>query len=222
MDIANKAEHDPVADLSIADAYMCWALLAAEEAVNKQGLDNVLKQVGLERFIGHYPPNELKVVTQIPFSDYSTLLTGLLSAYGRAGKNILMRVGRQSAKYGIEQQGALFGLAALAAVRLLPMPTQIKMGLENMQGGFRKVSQSVGQDMRLRIEDRGGKWAYVAEDCPMCAGKHADEHICMAFTGILMESALWLTGKEIAVEEVECRSMGAPACVWEVSKTPKE
>jgi predicted hydrocarbon binding protein len=32
----------------------------------------------------------------------------------------------------------------------------------------------------------------------------------------------WLTGKVFDVEEVECRAMGAPACVWEVSKKAKE
>jgi len=36
------------------------------------------------------------------------------------------------------------------------------------------------------------------------------------------EGVRWLTGKEFEVEEVECRATGAPACVWEISKTPKE
>jgi divinyl protochlorophyllide a 8-vinyl-reductase len=72
--------------------------------------------------------------------------------------------------------------------------------------------------MRLRIEDRGDRLAYVAETCPMCAGVQADLPICLSFTGTLQESMRLTTGKEFAVEEVECRAAGAPACVWEISK----
>jgi len=32
----------------------------------------------------------------------------------------------------------------------------------------------------------------------------------------------WLTGKNFEIQEVECRAQGAKACVWEISKTPKE
>jgi len=74
----------------------------------------------------------------------------------------------------------------------------------------------------LRIEDRGGKWAYVAPECAMCAGKAADDRICWLFNGTLQESLHWQTGRDLQIEEVECRALGAPACVWEVSKTPKE
>jgi predicted hydrocarbon binding protein len=55
----------------------------------------------------------------------------------------------------------------------------------------------------------------------MCAGKLADTPICWLFTGSLEESLRWLTGKEFEIVEVECRAAGAPACVWEVPKTPK-
>jgi predicted hydrocarbon binding protein len=36
------------------------------------------------------------------------------------------------------------------------------------------------------------------------------------------EAIHWLTGKEFEVQKVECRAMGAPACVWEINKTPKQ
>ncbi|HJW84556.1 MAG TPA: 4-vinyl reductase [Anaerolineae bacterium] len=89
-------------------------------------------------------------------------------------------------------------------------------------GASRQLSQSVGEDLRLRVEDRGDTFAYIAEDCPMCAGKQADMHICWIFNGTLQEGTRWLTGKEFEIEEVACRAMGTPACVWEVSKKPKE
>lgn len=222
MEIKDKSEHDPVTDLHIVDAYMRWALMAAEEVAGKQGLRIVLRESGLERFVDNYPSNELKASGQITFGDYANLSAGLLSFFGRAGKSMALRVGRLSAKHAIEQQSALFGVAALLASKLLPVPAQLKLGLEQQQTGLRKLSQAAGQDLRLRLEDRGDKFAYIYEDCPICAGKQADSHICWIFDGILLEGGRWQIGKEFEVREVECRAMGAPACVWEISKTPKE
>ena len=222
MEINNRTEHDPVADLYQVDAYMHWALLAAEEVVGKRGLSVVLRDAGLERFIDNYPPEELKPSGNITFGDYAAFNASLLSFFGRAGKSMVLRIGRLSTHRAIEQQGALFGVAVMVASKVLPIPTQLKMGMEKMQDGFRKLSQSAGQDQRQRIEDRGDKLAYINETCAMCAGKQASEPICWLFTGTLQESARWLTDKEFEVQEVECRAMGAPACVWEISKTPKE
>jgi len=221
VDIKDKTAHDPVADLHMPDAYMRWALLAAEEVTGKQGLNVVLREAGLERLVGNYPPNELTLTYNLKGSDYASLFAGLMNFYGRAGKSMLLRIGRLSSLYAIEQQGAVFNVAATMALKLLPYPTQLRMGLENMQAGFRKIWGQFDQEMRLRVEDRGDKIVYISETCPMCAGKQASKAICQSFTGSLQESIRWATGKEAEVEEVECRAMGAPACVWEIGKKPK-
>jgi len=221
MKITDKADHDPVTDLALVDIYMRWALQAAEEVVGKQGLGVVLRQNGLERFVDNYPSNEVKA-NGTRFRDYANFMAGLHSFYGRAGKSMALRIGRLSAKYTIEQEGAKFGLTAVvAAAKLLPLPMQMKMGLETNQGLLRKMSQSIGEDLRMRVEDRGDKFAYINEDCALCAGKQADEKICWVFNGALQEGLKWQTGKEFEIAEVECRAQGAPACVWEISKTPK-
>ena len=61
----------------------------------------------------------------------------------------------------------------------------------------------------------------IYEDCALCAGKQAAEKICWVFNGALQEALKWQTGKDFEIAEVECRALGAPACVWEISKTPK-
>jgi predicted hydrocarbon binding protein len=222
MEIKDKTEHDPVTDLFIVDAYMLWALMAAEEVVGKNGLTVVLRQAGLDHLIDNYPANQLKITRSLTFGDYASFNTGLLEFFGRAGKSMTLRIGRQTARHAVEKQAALFGTAALlAAAKVLPLATQIKMGLNATQLGFRKLSQAVGQDLRMRVEDRGGFFAYIDENCPVCAGKQADEPICWSQTGGLQEGLRWQTGKELEIEQVECRAMGAPACVWEIQKTPK-
>jgi len=223
MEIRNKAKHDPVTDLYATDAYMRWALMAAEEVIGEKGLAVVLRDAGLERFIDNYPPEELeKPSGNITFGDYAAFNVGLLNFFGRAAKSMLLRTGRLSALHAVEKQGKAFGIAVLVASKVLPIPTQLKVGLDKMQEGLRKQSQAVGQDQRIRVKDQGDKLAYIDQDCAMCAGKLADTPICWLFTGSLQESLHWLTGKEFEVAEVECRAMGAPACVWEINKTPKE
>lgn len=222
MDITNKTTPDPVADLHVVDAYMRWALLAAEEVAGKSGLAVVLRQAHLERFIDHYPQNELKVSSNITFGEYADLNAGLLNFFGRAGKSMALRIGRLSAKYAVEQQGGLFGVSALQTiVKVLPFGVVLTKALEVQQNGFRKMSQSAGETLRLRLEDRGDRLAYIYDDCPFCAGKQAPAHICWTFNGSVQEGVRLVTGHELEVEEVACRAKGDPSCVWELSKTPK-
>ena len=222
MQIQNKSDHDPVTDMKIVDAYMRWALLAAEEVVGLKGMNVVLREANLERLIGSYPPNETKVTGNYSFGDYANLCTALLSFFGRAGKSMTLRIGRRSAEFAVEQQSATFGLNTLAkASRLLPLNAQQKAGLMVMQNGLHKLNKEVGQKQQLSLEDRGDKWAYIDATCPYCAGKTADTHICWVQNGVIAQSSLWLTGKEFDIQEVACRATGDPACIWEISKTPK-
>ncbi len=216
--IRNRAVPDPICDIPIVDAYMNWAVQAAEEVVGKQGLNILLREVGLERLIGNYPPRQLTASGNFSFADYANLCVGLLTFYGRAGKSMTLRIGRLSAKYGVEQQGQTFGVAALAASKMLPVAMQVRLGLEAMQAGYRVMMPG----MKLGVEDRGEKWAYVSETCPMCAGKEATEHICWVFNGVLQEACHWQAGKDFDLEEVACRALGSRACVWEISKKPRE
>jgi predicted hydrocarbon binding protein len=222
MEIKPQTTHDPVADLHIADAYMRWQLLAAEEVVGKPGLTTVLRENGLEKFINNYPPEEFNFNSRITTGEYAALSAALMTFYGRAGRGMTLRIGRLGCKMAIEKQGALFNVAGSLALKLLPVGQQLKMGLENMQSGFRKLAESIGEDYELSVEDRGETIAYIAKACPMCAGKQADAAICNIFTGNLEEGARWLTGKEHQVVETSCRAKGDPACVWEVSKAAKE
>jgi len=221
LQIKDKSEHDPVCDLYLVDAYMRWALLAAEEVIGARGLGIVLREAGLERLVGNYPPAEQEGSSkEITFGDYASLSAGLYSFFGRAARSMVLRIGRISTQHGINEQSTAFNVATLLATKLLPAPARIRIGMENMQRGYRKYSQEVGQDQVLALEDRGETLAYVAETCPVCAGKQSDGPMCALFDGVLTEAVHWLTGRDFDVREVECRAMGAKACVWEIAKQP--
>ena len=222
MEIKDKIPNDPVASLHLVDAYMRWALLAAEEVVGKKGLHVLLRERGLERFIDNYPPELLKISGSITLGDYAQLCAGLLTFFGRAGKSMVIRIGRLTSKYAIEKQSAVYNVAAKTAAKFMPSGLQVKLVLDSMVNGYNKLYAENGQELHFSLEDRGDKWAFISVECPLCAGKAADLPMCWGRIGTLKEALFWLTGKDFDVEEVECRALGASACVWEVNKTPKE
>jgi predicted hydrocarbon binding protein len=221
MEIKDRTDHDPATDILLVDAYMRWALMAAEEVIGKNGLTVVLRQSGLDQLINNYPPEQLKASTGMTLAHYAALNAGLQNFFGRSARSMTLRIGRQTARYSIAHQAALFGTAALLASKVLPISTQIKMGLSAMQAGMRRLSQSVGQDRQFELEDRGETWAYIDYADPTSAGKSADEPIGWIQTGAMQEALRWQIGKDFEVEQVACRSMGAPASIWLVNKTPK-
>ncbi len=151
MEIKNKIQHDSVVDLPMVDAYMTWALKAAEEVVGKQGLSIILRENGLERFTDHYPPENLLLSKEITSGDYANLCTGVMKFYGRAGKSVVIRIGRISSKFATEKQGAVFNVTAMTALKFLPPSPQIKMVLENIQGGFRKIYKDSGSEIHAGV-----------------------------------------------------------------------
>ena len=223
MQIKPKSTPDPIASFHLADAHMRWALQSAEEVVGVQGLKVVLRDANLAHLVNNYPPNELTFDGGYTFGDYANLSAELLNFFGRAGKSMTIRIGRLSVERSVEQQSAVFGLNTLVkASKLLPLKAQLKAGLTVMQGGLIKISKSMDNKRVMRLEDRGDRIAYIDEGCSACAGKTADVHICGIFNGSISQALIWLTGKNFEVEEVECRAMGASACVWEVKKEPSD
>ncbi len=221
MQIQAKSSPDPVASFHMADAHMRWALQSAEEVVGQKGLKIVLRDANLSQFAENYPPNDLNFTSGVTFGDYANLSAELYNFFGRAGKSMTIRIGRLAVERSVEQQASVFGLNALvAASKLLPMGAQVKAALSVMQSGLIKISKQKGDQRVLKLEDRGDKIAYIDEGCSACAGKTADSHICGIFNGSIAQALLWLTGKTFDVQEVECRAMGAPACVWEINKEP--
>lgn len=146
MNISDKPQPDPVDAMHMVDAYMQWALRAAEEVVYKQGLPIILREYGLEHLVDNYPSEELKITGNILSGDYANLCVGLLQFYGRAGKSLDYRIGRILSKFAIEKQAILFNVATRTALRLMPFPGQISDGLDNTINGFRKLWKDYGEE----------------------------------------------------------------------------
>ena len=221
MKISNKIDRDPVTEVPQIEAYMRYALIAAEEMVGRQALETMLRKHGMQRFIGNYPPEKIRLSNDFTHKDYTNLCTALIEFYGEAGKSESIRFGRIATKPALENQGILFNFASRTAIKFLPLSLQIKTVLESIKNDLDKIYKEIEHDVSVSIEDRGDKWAYIDRSCALCAGKQADAPICWGWVGTLAESLNWLTGKEFEIDQVECRAMGDKNCVWEVSKTAK-
>ncbi|MBC8098810.1 MAG: 4-vinyl reductase [Armatimonadetes bacterium] len=212
---------DPVAQLRVNDAYMRWALEAAEEVVGHEGLAVVLRSAGLEKFIENYPPDNLEPPgSGITFGDYTKLNAGLLTFYGRPAKGMVMRIGRVSARKGIEHQSGVFNLGAVLAAKLMPSSTQVKMGLVAMLSGFKTIAEKFGQGFEGSITDGGEYWIFTLVSDPTSAGIYADGHVGWLMEGTIEETGRIIFGKFFDVTQVACRAMGDPASVWHVPKEP--
>lgn len=220
MKIQNKL--DPVTEVPQIEAYMRYALIAAEEMIGKPALDKILHENGMEQFIDNYPPEKIRLSPNFTHKDYTNLCIALGQFYGQDSASDLTRFGRISTRPALDKQGVLFNMAARTAIKFLPLSLQIKTVLESIKNDLDKIYREVAYDVGVSIEDRGDKWAYIDRSCALCAGKISDEPICWGWVGTLEESLNWLTGKEFEIDQVKCRAMGEPACVWEISKTAKK
>ncbi len=221
MEIKDKPTHDPVADIPLSDARLRWLLLAVEDIAGKQGTTAVLRGSNMPELIDAYPPENPSVKGKFTFAEYANINAALLSFFGRGGRSMIARAGRLAFTRGLEKYGPLLG-AALAAIRVLPEGSRMKVGLEGLKFTWEKMYKDAGlPPLDIRIQDCGDHFTYTVADCLCCAGKVCDGPMCYLTVGTLQEGLKWLMGKDYDVREIACRAMGAQACVFAVQKIAK-
>jgi predicted hydrocarbon binding protein len=215
-----ESRPDPMLELPLTDAHMRWALEAVEEVAGDKGLAVILRQAGLERYIGNYPPNEL-VFSGCLFRHYAALNRAILDFYGRAAGSFARRIGRLSAKNMIEQQDDMLGLQALA-LKAMGTELRVKLGLMSSARLFINLYKKAGDiEVTHIVKDHGDHFSYSLKECPCCAGMKADRPICHMWLGVLYEGGIYVTGgKVFEYQEVSCRALGDEVCSFKVGKVP--
>jgi predicted hydrocarbon binding protein len=220
--ITDKPDHDPVADMHLLDAYLRWAMEAARKLVGQDGLNAVLREAKLERYIDEPPSGEL-IVTDVTFGDYASFNAAMLNHFQRSGKTLVKRAGQETARLAIAHQSGVYNLSTVIAAKLLPHSVKLKMGLSAMMAGFKTLNeQKARQEWRGTIEDRADCYAFIIETCPFCAGKQSQSCIGWLMEANLEEAARQVFGQFYDVVEIECRAKGDPAGVWLVPKEPSD
>lgn len=196
-------------DAVIVNALVRQALVSAQEVMGENGLNAVLRSVGLSRFIGNFPPNDTQPGIQTV--EYAKFNEAIEAFYGRGGKGMLRRIGKASFQYGVHEQGALMGVAG-AALKLMPQKQRIKFVLNALGNALKKTNPQVN----AWVEDEGNKIAYCESTCAICLGRHSTDPICHLYVGSVGEAVRWATDQEFSIIETHCIAKGDQYCRFEV------
>ena len=189
-------------------------LMAMEEILGRDGVDEVLMQAGLSGYINHYPPNDQDL--KFPFMHISQLQAGLERVYGaQPARGLALRVGRACFKYGLREFGPKMGLTD-QAFRLLPLQAKLKNGIEALAAIFNTYS-----DEQVHVESDQATISWQIERCPLCWERHTEATCCHLSVGLLQEALFWLSGgKYFEVEEKQCIACGDSTCTILIQRTP--
>ena len=194
---------------TIVNAILRQALQAIEEVMGTNGLNVVLKEAGLERYIGHHPPNDLKTGAQA--KEYAALNDAIEKFSGRAGKGMLKRIGRASFQWGVKDQAALLGVAGVA-LKLMPVKARAKFILNNLA----KALMDTNPEACITAAEESGKFIYTDYSCAVCHTRHAEHAVCHLYLGTLEEAVKWAAGIEPVITEIQCKAKGDPYCRFEI------
>lgn len=198
-------------DRYIVNALVRQALIASEEVMGTNGLNAVLRDAGLERLIDNLPPDDMEPAVRT--SEYAGYNQAIEEFYGRAGRGILLRVGRASFQYAVREQAALLGIAG-AALKILPQKQRIKFILNSLVNALKKTNPQV----EAWSGELDGKLVYVEQTCAICYGRQSEQPICHLYVGSISEAIKWATGKVYPVVETHCVAKGDPYCRFEVEE----
>ena len=204
------AANEPIRKVS--NAALRTLFLAIEQVMGANGIKAVLNFGGLKRFINNYPPNTLE--KEVSYVDYAEAQQAVEDFYGQRGaRGFMLRIGRATFRFALEEQPAILGLAGLA-LKLLPAELRMKLILN-------RIARGAGEtlDMPTHVEETPEHYVYVVKDCPCRYRKRTLKTPCCYVTvGGLMEAMRWATGAEHNVTEYTCINVGDDACRYRVEK----
>ena len=195
-------------DTPYVNALLLQALNGIEEVLGTNGLNAVLQASGLQRYIGHPPPNNLE--RGVLVREYAALNQAVQDFTGRAGKGMLQRVGRASFRWAIKEQQATMGLAGIA-LKALPQNLRKKAILLAVRKGLTDTMAYA----RIKVENEGDALVFADYTCTICHGRHNADAICHLYVGSLGEAMAFATGKdfrEFEIVETHCKAKGDDCC----------
>lgn len=175
---------------------------------------------GAQELLG---PEDLPVwMKQYPSSsdltawDLGSMLAALEKTYGTVGaQGLAIRIGRASVRCALQRFGERVGFRT-PEFRLLPSPLRIERGLRRLAA---LAKDELG--FEITLTNAGPHWVWRSANSPFY-GEHSSGGLACYWTvGALQEFTSWAGGgRYYQVTEMECRSGGAPVCVFQIDKKP--
>jgi predicted hydrocarbon binding protein len=194
-----------------------WLMLAIQRETGSYGLPLLLRQAGLDRYVGRLPAADRRPGV-LP-EEYARLVQAVRAYYGLGARGTLTRIGREIFRQERRSRPAE-ALLNRFTLMLLPRARRRIHILRSVAAGMAMPGQgvSVGEDEQgLWLSDRTGD---------RTLGISSDEPCCWTAAGEIAEALLWAAGLEPRVHEVSCRAAGAEECRflirWGLSKLSGE
>lgn len=166
------------------------------------GLNAVLNTARLPALIDQYPPPNFE--PGMTFSEMSRLFEAVEGIYGiRGGRRLARQSGQACFKYGIEGFGGVIGFADFA-LRLLPIPMRVRIGMEVLAEIFNRYS-----DHHVMLAESGESYFFIMDQCGFCWERRTETPACDLIVGLLEETLYWVTrGQRFVVESTSCIACG--------------
>ncbi len=199
-------------DAPYINALLLQTMQGIEEVLGSNGLNAVLQNSGLERYVNNPPPNNLE--SNIEAREFARLNAAIEEFTGRAGKGMLQRIGRSSFRWGIREQSGTMGLAGIA---LKALPQRLRMRAVLL--GIRKALMDTVPYGLIDVRDEEGVFVFTDYACVICHLRPAEKPLCHMYVGTLSEAMAYATGRDFRdfeVTETHCRALGHDFCRFEI------
>lgn len=186
---------------------------AMQDVMGLHGLNTILSLAGLDNYIDQMPPDNL--AKQFDFAYIAAIAEALEDVYGpRGGRGIALRIGRAMVTNGLNNFGALAGMAS-NEYRRLPVDKRLYIGLETLAAVFTRFS-----DQESSVQDMDTVYHFLAEPSPMAWGRPLDQPVSHMLVGIIQATLHWSTQHEYHVQELPPSENQSDESVFRVNKQP--
>ena len=203
---------------NIPNSLLYIALVTIEDIMGKNGINAILNASSMTKFRDNTPPNDAEKI--YPAMDFSSLVKGLIDVIGVKGaRAIFTNAGRKGFRNIVEKSPELFGLVG---IELEKMATDRERIFSLLNAITYETNQIFGEGHQT-FEEINGRFIISIHRCSWCHNlQDSDFPICYGEVGFDDEAVFWATKKRYKVTETSCRSMGDPACVFEISEKPED
>ncbi|MCC7362510.1 MAG: 4-vinyl reductase [Anaerolineales bacterium] len=192
---------------TLPNARLRRTLLAIQDVMGQSGLTTILRQAGLQRYVGALPPADQSPGPQA--TEYATLMQAIENYYGRGARGTLMRIGYAAFLRLVRERRAQAAFYRLW-FRLLPLAARRWQVLGWL------ARELAGPGGRVTVHRDDQHINVVDHTSDPTAGRQRDQAICWMTVGEIQEALKWGTGQEYEVTEMACRAKGDAACRFEV------
>lgn len=184
-------------------------LLAIQEILGRGSLMTLLRQARLHRFTTTLPIYDRRL--RLHAAEYSALIQAVEAYYGRGARGTLLRIGRASFRQLLAHE-RLRAAGYRAAFLTMAHGARRLMVLRWL------AAEMAFPDGRIEVQVEGRLLVFLDYAGDAVFGRQRETPGCWLTVGKLQEALRWAAGREHEVVETTCKSMGAPACRFEISE----